>query len=159
MVLAGLIDSPEPLSVGEDFLLPSSARFEPDKIDVTKRIGLDLVLPLAAIFPFERHIQWVGQKQIGAKVAEELLGGTASLATALIGKVKFVGPKGFVASKLADKTVGSAVALAADLSAEQLRKLNSEAKAKQDYMTAVLTGFGLDLDMAEDDRVLLRSRR
>ena len=48
---------------------------------------------------------------------------------------------------------------AAKLGGDQLRKMNSEALAKQDYMAAVLTRFGLDLDDGEEKRVLLRSRR
>ena len=88
------MDSPDALAVGEDFVLLSSAKFEPNKIEVTERIGLDLVLPLAAMLPFERHIRWVEQKQIPAKVAEELLGGAGALAAALIGKAKARGPQG-----------------------------------------------------------------
>ena len=55
-------------------MLLSSAKFEPNRIEVTERIGLDLVLPLAAMLPFERHIRWVEQKQIRAKVVEESAG-------------------------------------------------------------------------------------
>ena len=47
---------------------------------------------------------------------------------------------------------------AAKLGGDQLRKMNSEALAKQDYMAAVLTRFRLDLDDGEEKRVLLRSK-
>ena len=49
-VLAGLVESPDALSVGEDFVLLSSAKFEPNRIEVTERIGLDLVLPWPPCF-------------------------------------------------------------------------------------------------------------
>ena len=72
----------------------SSAKFEPNRIEVTERIGLDLILPLAAMLPFERHIRWAERKQLPAKVAEELLDGAGALAAALIGTAKFAGLKG-----------------------------------------------------------------
>lgn len=154
-VLEGFIDSPDALAVGEDFLRLSSARFEPNKIEVTERIGLDLVLPIAAMLPFERHMRWVKKRQLGAKVLEDLLDGAASLATALLGKAKFAGPKGILAAFLGGKGAN----LAADLGVDQLKKINADALAKHDYMAAVLTRFGLDLDDGEEKRVLLMSRR
>jgi hypothetical protein len=42
-VLAGLVEASDALSVGEDFMLLSSAKFDADKIEVTKRVGLDLI--------------------------------------------------------------------------------------------------------------------
>lgn len=154
-VLEGFVDSPDALAVGEDFLRLSSAKFEPNSIKVADRIGLDLILPVAAMLPFERHVQWVRKRQIGAKVAEELLEGAGALAAVVIGKAKFAGPKGIVAAFLGTKGAN----VAADLGVEQLKKINSAALAKHDYMAAVLTRFGLDLEDGEDKRVLLMSRR
>src|SRR5664280_2509345 len=87
--LEEFVESPHALAVGEDFVRFSSAKFEPNRIKVTERIGLDLVLPLAAWLPFQRYIRWVEQKQVGVKVAKELLEGASALAAALIGKAKF----------------------------------------------------------------------
>jgi hypothetical protein len=154
-VLEGLVDSPDALAVGEDFVLLSSAKFEPNRIEVAERIGLDLVLPLAAMLPFERHMRWVGQKQLAARVVEDLLGGAEALATALIGKAKFAGPKGFIAGLVGRESMSAAVNFGAD----QLRKMNAEALAKHEYMKAVLTRFIMDLDDGEEQRILLRSRR
>jgi hypothetical protein len=158
-VLKRFVDSPDALAVGEDFVRLSSAKFEPNRIEVTERIGLDLVLPLAAMLPFERHIKWVEQKQIAAKVIEELLGGAGALAAALIGKAKFAGLQGRLVALVRRGGVSAAMSTAAKLAADQLRKMNSEALAKRDYLAAVLTRFRLDLDDAEEQRVLLRSRR
>lgn len=158
-VLEGLVDSPDALAVGEDFVLLSSAKFEPNRIEVTERIGLDLVLPLAAMLPFERHIEWVEQKQIGAKVVEELLGGAGALAAALIGKAKFAGLKRRLVALVGREVVNAAMSAASKLGGDQLRMMNFEALAKQDYMAAVLTHFRLELDNGEEKRVLLRSRR
>lgn len=157
--LEGLVDSPDALAVGEDFLRISSAKFEPNRIEVTKRIGLDLVLPLAAMVPFEQHIKWVEQKQIGAKAVEELLGGAGALAAALIGKAKFAGLKGGLLALVGRQVVSAAMSAAAKLGSDELRKMNLEARARQDYMAEVLTRFRLDLDEGEEDRILLRSRK
>jgi hypothetical protein len=86
-VLKGFVDSPDALAVGEDFVLLSSAKFEPNRIDVTDRKGLDLILPLAAMLPLERHIRWVQQKQLGAKVVERFLdGGAQAMLAAMLGR-------------------------------------------------------------------------
>ena len=55
--------------------------------------------------------------------------------------------------------MNAAMSSAAKLGGDQLKKMNSEARAKKDYMTAVLTRFGLDLAEGEEKRILLRSRR
>jgi hypothetical protein len=139
--------------------LLSSGKFEPNRIEVTERVGLDLVLPLAAMLPFERHIKWVEQMQISAKVVEELLGGAGALAAALIGKAKFAGLRGRLLALVGRGAVNAAMSAASKLGGDQLRKMYSEALAKRDYMAAVLTRFRLDLDEGEEKRVLLRSRR
>ena len=53
-IIADLIEEPEALSIGEDYMLLSSAKFghasahdDPVMIDVSQRVGLDLILPLA----------------------------------------------------------------------------------------------------------------
>jgi hypothetical protein len=158
-MLEGLVDSPDALAVGEDFVLLSSAKFEPNRIEVTKRIGLDLILPLAAMLPFERHIRWVKQREIGAKVVEELLAGAGALAAALIGIGKFAGLTGRLVALVGRGAVTAAMSAATRLTGDQLRKMNAEALAKKDYLLAVLTRFRLDLDEGEEKRILLRSRR
>src|SRR5699024_68106 len=52
--IAMMVEGDAALSVGEDFLVLSSAKFTPGRIDVSDRIGVDLLLPLAAALPFER---------------------------------------------------------------------------------------------------------
>ncbi len=160
-VLEGLVESTDALAVGEDFLLLSSAKFEANTIEVTERVGLDLVLPVAAMLPFERHIRWVEEKRIGANVVEELLGGVEELAAGLIAKAKLfdkAGPKGFLVG-LVGRGVANAALAAAKLAGDELEKRKAEALAKHDYMAAVLTGFRLDLVKAEEERILLRSQR
>jgi ABC-type dipeptide/oligopeptide/nickel transport system ATPase component len=160
-VLAGLVVAPSALAVGEDYVRLSSARFEPNRIEVTDRIGLDLILPMAAMLPFERHIKWADRQQMPAKVAAELLDGVGTIALLLISKtskferfMKLLEPLG-----IGRDEVNAAMKLAAQLSGEQLRKLNADAAARRDYLAAVMTRFQLDLEDGEEARVLLRSKK
>ena len=154
-VLAGLVEAEDALSVGEDFVLLSSARFDADRIEVTERKGVDMVLPLAAMLPFERHVRWAQAKQLQGKVVESLLRGAGPLAAVLVGtKSRFLGPVGLLLN-----IVGPSVAEAAGLAGDKLQEANAEALAKQDNLRATLTRFALDLDRGEEERILLRSLR
>src|SRR5664280_214142 len=159
-VVAGLVEAGDALSVGEDFMLLSSAKFDADKIGVTKRVGLELILPLAAMLPFERHVRWAQAKQIPGKVAENLLSGAGALAAVLIGsKVKPPGPMGLLLNLVGFVLSKEVLDDAAKLAGDKLRAINAEALAKHDYLTATLTGFRMDLDKGEKEQILLRSRR
>ncbi|WP_113719078.1 TRAFAC clade GTPase domain-containing protein [Arthrobacter dokdonensis] len=155
-VLAGLVEANDALSVGEDFVLLSSAKFGTDKIEVAKRVGLELILPITAMLPFERHVRWAQAKQLPGKVAQNLLGGAVALAAILIGrKVKLPGPIAAIMAAVGPNLLDEAVKMAGD----KLREVNSAAISKHDYMTATLTRFRMDLDKGEEEHVLLRSRR
>jgi hypothetical protein len=158
-VLERLVDSPAALSVGEDFVRFSSAKFEPDYIEVTERVGLDLILPMAAMLPFERHIRWLERKQLSAKLAEHLVNNAGVLAATLIKKLKFAGPISPVLAPVLSRLTRFLVDSAADLGKEQLERLNDESMKRHDHMAAVLSQFALDLDRGEEQRVLLRSKR
>ncbi|MGK5113800.1 MULTISPECIES: TRAFAC clade GTPase domain-containing protein [unclassified Geodermatophilus] len=154
-VLAGLVEAGDALSVGEDFLLLSSAKFDADRIEVTERVGLEMILPLAAMLPFERHVRWAQAKQIPGKVIESLLRGAGPLAAALVGsKSKLLGPVGQLLN-----IVGSSVTEAAELTGDRLREINSEALATHDHLRATLTRFAMDLNKGEEEHILLRSLR
>lgn len=157
-VIAEFVESSDAISVGEDFIVLSSAKFGVDKIEVTKRVGLDLILPVAAIVPLERYVRWAELNKIAGKAAEFLLDQAGPLAVAMVGKLKFAGKLGTLWKPL----VGVAVAAevlddAARLVGEKLIQAHQDALARQDYVTAVLTQFKLDLDHAELERILHRS--
>ena len=168
--IAMMVEGDAALSVGEDFLVLSSAKFTPGKIDVSDRIGVDLLLPLAAALPFERHVRWSARKQIPGKVAQQILVNSKSIVSALA----VLGPVATLVSKGSSKLpgpIGKALAVGsgllasgslekvADLAGEKLEQANAEAKAKNHRMTAVLTGFLLALERAEEEQVLQRSNR
>lgn len=168
--LGDLVEAPEALSVGEDFLVLSSAKFElsptgpePVEIDVTRRVGVDLILPVASMLPLERRVQWGERMQIPRKVLDTVANGADRLAVALadgrflavsklVGKLPKVGP---VASKFAIP----ALKAAAELAGPQLKQANAQARMDQDYLAAALTQFKLDLDEGVEERRLIRSRK
>lgn len=163
--LASFIEAPEALSVGEDFILLSSAKFEPGKIEVTERVGLDLILPLAAMLPFERHVKWAKGMTDRGKVYEHLVAGGVSMAAAL-------GGLGALATKLAGKDnkllislglilthFGSAIEDLAKMGGDKLTAANRDAVSKHENLRSTLTGFQLKLDEAEAEEVFLRSSR
>ena len=82
------------MSIGEGFMLLSSANFEPHQIRLDERIGVDLVLPTAAILPFERHVRWASNKTLPNDVASSILQGAAELASALVDNKRTWLPQG-----------------------------------------------------------------
>src|SRR5699024_11355431 len=89
------------------FLILSSAKFEAERIDVDQRIGLELLLPLASVLPFERHVRWAQTTEVPRKVAEQLLGkaaavGAPAVALTMLGTkvLRLPGPVGVVATIL-----------------------------------------------------------
>src|SRR3954451_14453306 len=90
--LREFVVTPEVLSMGEDFMLLSSAKFElssadaePVRIDVTKRVGVNLILPVASLLPLEHLVQWQEKIQIPIQVLDTLADGT--IANILTGRV------------------------------------------------------------------------
>lgn len=158
--LKEFVQVPEALSLGEDFLLLSSARFEPGKIEVTQRIGLDLILPVALMLPLERTAQWADRFDIPLKVlgalvenAQEVaavLTAGAVIATRLLARVPKVGP-------LLSKALVPALVAAVRLSTTKLEEIHTQALADRDYLTATLAQFRLDLDRGVKDNVLVKS--
>jgi hypothetical protein len=168
--LRDLVVTPEALSVGEDFILLSSAKFElssadtePVEIDVTQQVGLDLILPVASLLPLERRVQWNERMEIPRKVVDTLADRADTLAAFLVGgklaglnklvsKLPKVGP-------LAYKAALPAMVEAVKLAGPQIKRINAQAREDHDYLTATLTQFKLDLERGVSERLLIRSRR
>jgi hypothetical protein len=159
-VVGTFVEAPEALSVGEDFVLLSSAQFEPERIEVTKRVGLDLILPIAAMLPLSRFLPWTQAMTKGTGAAKYLV----SVVTPLIEILD--------ESKLADfmsrlpRPIANAAALLSpilskstfDLAGSKVEELHNQALEKHDFLTETLTGFQMELDRADDEKVLLRGR-
>ena len=162
--IQSFIETPDALSLGEDFVLLSSAKFEiPEsvnenaEIDVTKRVGLNLILPLGTLLPLERRVQWASQFEIPIGVLNSLADGAVEIARAL-------GPgAGSVLDRFAQKFPkfgkGAAAAVqtllvAVELAGPELQKIANESIAKQEFMRATLAQFRLDQLQGVQDKVL-----
>jgi hypothetical protein len=154
-VIADMVEGREALSVGEDFALLSSARFEAGRIELADRVGLDLVLPLAAMLPLERHIAWAESQQLPVQVAENLLGGITPLVDVLFKRLSTLpGPLGYFFG-----AARPSLELVAGMAGDALKEMNEKARAKGENLKATLTGFRLDLDRGEEQKIFLRSLR
>lgn len=160
-VLKGMVQAPDALSMGEDFMLLSSARFEPGKIEVAERVGLDLLLPIASLLPLERLVQWSERFDIPRKWLDRLADNADALATALAGasainialnKVPKIG-------SVLGKVVLPTLAAALKLGLPKIKAANAEARANKDHLTTVLTQFRLDLEQGVTDGLLVKSLR
>lgn len=164
-VLGQLIDSAEVLSVGEDFVLLSSAKFEGNKIEVSKRVGLNLLLPLASVFAFERHLKWAQADHIGKDLAVQLLQNAEVVAEAL----GVLGAFLLKVSKSSNKLIaGAGVALLAlspwlaDMAKRletSMAEVDAKQVAKRDGLAGVLAKFREDLRLAEEENVFRQSLR
>jgi hypothetical protein len=165
--IAELIDTPEALSIGDDFLLLSSAKFElksdqmePVGIDLTKRVGLDLILPIASLLPLERRVLWEERMAIPRKVVDSLADGAEVIAAALTGakyaRVEKI-LKGFAKSdKRAEFVARALPALAAAIkvAGPKLKEINQQARDQDNHLRAMLTQFKIDLEQGIADKVI-----
>ena len=162
-VLSEFIVGKTALSVGEDFVRISSARFADEKIEVSKRIGVDLVLPMASMLPLERHIGWAKDAHNRGKLAEYLLhrsGGAVAVALALLmKKVNLPGPAGAILSVITTLLPENLLDDATSFIEKQQKEKNREALAAHDYLAATLSGFQMDLEQGEKDLILITSAK
>jgi len=160
--IAGFVESSDALSVGEDFVLLSSAKFGSEVIETGERVGLDLVLPLAAVFPFERHLEWAQSKNTSKKVSAELMRGAVAIADKLGGASALgallakSGNKWVAAVGIIIAGVGPSLDDFAKWGRTQLEQANIDALAAQESLKATLIDFRISLDQAEQDHILLR---
>lgn len=168
VTLRDFVDTPDALSVGEDFMLLSSAKFAvpaaergptPVAIDVTQRVGLDLILPVASMLPLERRVQWNERMEVPRRVLDTLADGADILAVALLsGKFNHLLAMLPKVGPLASRA-GPALAAAARMGGSQLREANDQARARHDYLTATLTQLKLDLEQGVTRRLLIKSSK
>lgn len=165
--LAELIVTPDALSIGEDFMLLSSAKFElkpdssePATIDLTQRVGLDLVLPIASLLPLERRVLWEERMTLPRKVVDSLADGADVIAAALTG-AKFAGIEKLLrkvakSNKQAELVAKALPALAAAIkvAGPKLKEMNEHARSEHQYLRAMLTQFKIDLEQGVADKVL-----
>ncbi|WP_156252430.1 TRAFAC clade GTPase domain-containing protein [Pseudactinotalea terrae] len=159
--LASLVQRPEALSLGEDYLVLSSAKFEPGRILLTEGFGLNLLLPAASILPVERMVAWSEWMKLPWRAVKPLLNSAEALSlliaasgpvAKLIGKVPKVGPL------LAGFALPAVTALI-EAGKPKLEELHRQAIAKHDFLTAILTQFRLDLEDGIERDLFVKSPR
>ena len=127
---------------------------------MTERVGVDLILPVASLLPLERLVQWSERFEIPRRALDKLADNADAYAEVLLGSTLFrnvlgripkVGPYlHVVLPTLTDALKGSK---------SKIKEANEEARRKQDYLTAVLTQFRLDLEQGVRDNLLVTSRK
>ncbi|MFE5290840.1 ATP/GTP-binding protein [Isoptericola sp. NPDC056618] len=159
-VVTDMVQFPEALSLGEDFLLLSSAKFEIERIEVTTRVGLDLILPVASILPLQRLAQWSQRFDIPRRLLDVFADNAEAIALVLVNAKAVQGAIGRLPK------VGPLLALilpvlvqAANLNKVKIEEVNAAARAKHETLTAVLSQFRLDLQQGEDDGIFVKSNR
>ena len=159
-VLERFVEQPKALCIGQDFVRLSSAQFEPEKIDVSQRIGLDLVLPIAAIFPIDRLLDWMSRGLFARKMAARLIQPVYRLSKALRRIVKD-DKQDSTAAEPSDSLdwlnlLAPILDVFVDQSREALVEMNRKAQEDKKYMEEILTEFKLRLDDGENQRVICR---
>lgn len=165
--LKEFVVTPEALSMGEDFMLLSSAKFElsadgpePVGIDVTKRVGVDLILPIATWLPLEHLVQWQQKITIPTRVLDALA--DSQIVNILTGKgalrvSKAVAPIPKVGPLLVTLVLPALIEVV-NMSKAELKEIHQRAIEKRDYLTTTLVQFLLTLDQGETDRLLIRRK-
>lgn len=158
-VLADFVNGDEALSVGEDYIVISSAEFKNDSIDLEKHKGVDALLPLSTILPIQRYQRWNVLRLLPAGLADEKMVkrglGIAQSAFAMLGKVNKM-PFNFLVKAqgiagLVDPLMSAAIPVIAEA--------RKDAVEKHAFKELLLTDFVMKLRESIDNGVLERSPR
>lgn len=154
------------MSVGEDFVRLSSAKFTPDVIEVDQRIGIELILPIASVFPLERFLRWAEARRMRGKLVQMLFNhasAAAGLVAILVGVIsrfaKVPGPIGVVVALISSVISKEMIEKAVQLAGKKLDEAHTDALKKGNYLRAALLQFARDLEEGEKRNNLLRSPR
>lgn len=158
-VLADFVNGDEALSVGEDYIVISSAEFKNGTIDLEKHKGVDALLPLSTILPIQRYQRWNVLRLLPAGLADEKMVkrglGIAQSAFAMLGKVNKM-PFNFLAKAqgiagLVDPLMSAAIPVIAEA--------RNNAVEKHAFKELLLTDFVMKLRESIDNDILERSPR
>lgn len=147
--LATFVQTPEAMSVGQDFALLSSAKFKDGRIDVSERVGVDLILPLAIILPLERAVRWSTRFDLPRQALSGLLRDPERVShliraaglpiSKLVGRIPVVGRTlSIIAIPLLERLATAAP--------DVLQELHERSLQEHDYFTATLTELKIALD-------------
>ena len=155
--LKKFVQMDENFSLGDEFVLLSSAKFGETHIDVTRRTGLDLILPLAAFHPMEKFARWDKYGRIPQVITDKLKDfNQQQLVTRGLQTVLKRVPV-MKDSARAESLLPYLVILTQSAVSEII-KIRDKALEKDQFLRALYSEFALALENAEKDRKLKRSR-
>ena len=146
--LKSLVNRPDCLALGEDFLLLSSAQFDESAskvIDAGKRVGVDVISPLTVSAPLQWARRWSQLEYGGERVTLLTLEGLRGITTAWMRWVPFVG-RFF---DLLDQSANQGL--------DCIKKAQETAVAKGENIDAVLAAFIESLKDSKDKKIYLSS--
>ncbi|WP_167143978.1 hypothetical protein [Canibacter zhoujuaniae] len=153
------------LSVGEDYLLLSTHPDTLQQITTDSHKGrgrsnlpngLEILLPLAAVLPFERHMKWAKRLALPAPLTSMLVQGASFAALALFsGKIKVLpAPLRWAFSLLGSAGVERGIRYAGD----RLKETTEGSKQRSKVLELALDNFQREIEKAEANGVLLHSK-
>lgn len=144
--ICSMVMEPEFISLGNDYILLSSAKFDPKTggvEDPKKTIGIELISPLAFITPLQYAKKWAGYERYGKKCTELIFDAFRGLTTRWLKWLPFVGPTFHLLDDLAKDGVS------------KLHLLHEEAIKKGDTVGAVLSKFLIRLNAPGTEKIYL----
>jgi len=156
-----MIEAPEATSVFDELVLLSSAKFEPERITVSQRVGLDLILPFSAILPLEKIAWWKRAGVLPLPLINKLMEagqGVPSLVVPFLlnnGR-KLPGALGVVVDLLRGGVNEAALVALLNVGADTLQEKIDQLSQQQENFKAMLAEFRLCLIQAENAGVLSR---
>lgn len=155
--LTKFVSHEQSFSLGEEFLLLSSAKFEDRHIDVTKRTGVDLILPLAGVHPISKFVNWRKFGKIPPSIADKLK--FIDAAPLVTKGIRMASERITVLKRLSvsDSAVVMILTLL-DAAVTDVKSAQGDAMKKHDFFGSLMAEFVLNLKEAEKQKKLLRSR-
>jgi GTPase SAR1 family protein len=148
--ICSMVAKPEFVSLGNDYLLLSSAKFDPETggvEDPKKTIGIELISPLVFITPLRYAAKWSGFEKNSKRFVELFINALRGLTTAWLKWVPFVGRFFQLLDELAKDGVS------------KLHQLHKQAVENDDAVDAVLTAFLIRLETPGTEKTYINIDR
>ena len=145
-VIRSMVIKPEFVSLGNDYLLLSSAKFDPktgNVEDPKKTIGIELISPLAFITPLQHAKKWAGFEKSRKKYTALIFNALRGLTTAWLKWIPIAGRFFQLLDEMAKEGVS------------KLHLRHEEAIKKGDTVGAVLSKFLIRLNAPDTAKVYL----
>ena len=149
-VIEEMIEGDSYKSIGEAFLLLSSAEIDPSTGKVknaSRAIGLDLIPPISIFLPIQNAANWEKTKANFQLTTQRLTEATRSLTTNWTKYIPIVG----TFFMLLDDTAKSSIA--------ELEKIEAKSRSKQDSAQAVTAAFAMKLKEEGNEKIYLSGKQ